>query len=221
LTLPIFKPLNKTASLLFWALGVTCALSIPGAWAQGSAVAKAPQVQEKIKSLLEPVRGLNSELQMGLQRIERTCAIIASNKLNESRQNLTSADQVNQQKLSDDLATAKETLVDLRRQVKTHIGLRQQALTISNLKCDAAMLNASDACKRQRAQSENLTTVADASDYYYQEVFERLRSYEKSQDSEAKGCTRPGFTLRLWTADKTHLMPAFTTSAQTFMGLLD
>jgi hypothetical protein len=221
LTRLIFNPLSKTISLLIWALGVCCALSMPVAWAQGSAIAKSVQVQEKIKSLLDPVSGLNSELQLGLQRIERTCAIIANNKLIESRQNITNAEQVYQQKLSEDLATAKETWVDLKLQVKTTLGQRQQSLSSSNLKCDASKLNASDACKLQRAQSENLTTVAVASDYFYQEFFERLRSYEKSLALEAKGCTRPGFTQRLWTAEKTHLMPAFTTSAQAFMGLLD
>jgi len=204
-----------------WAVLTFLALSMPLAWAEGSAVANGPQIQEKIKLLLEPVRGLNSELEVGLQKIEQTCAIISKSKLNETQLLLAGSEQVNQQKLALDLSSAKEILIDLRRQVQIHVGLKKDYLAATEKKCAVASALNTDICKTQKSQTEILNKVAEASDYYYQEAFKRIKTYEKSQELENQGCTRPGFSSRLWMSEKTHLMPTLKTSAETFMGLMN
>jgi len=205
-----------------WFFLVTCVASVAFsfAWASGNAFAKGPQVQEKINEMLDPVRGLNSDLQIGLQRIERTCSIISKSKLIESKQKLSGTDLVNLQNLSEDLSMAKESLAELRRLVKSNIAIRQQALTKTAQKCDSTKLSTTEICQLQQAQIETITAVSDASDYYYQEALERLKNYEKSQELEFKGCTRPGFTFRLWTSEKTHLLPTLNSSSVTFTEML-
>jgi hypothetical protein len=210
----------RPALRLGWAFLAYCAISIAFAGVCGTAFAKGPQLQEKINEMLDPVRGLNSDLQIGLQRIEQTCAIISKSKLIEANQKLSGTDQVNLQKLSEDLSTAKESLVELRRLVKRNIAIRKQAIATSPQKCDLTRLNTTEICKLQQAQSENINAVSDASDYYYQEALERLKNYDKAQELESRGCTRPGFTFRLWISEKTHLMPTLDTSAVTFTELL-
>lgn len=191
------------------------------AWADGSSINVTAPVQEKLKLMLDPIRGLNSEIKSGLQKIEQTCAIISKAKLAEAKQALANAPEAKQQSLKIELLSARQLAFDQSQTVQSKVGGSRAKLEAMSKSCDASKSLQSDACKQYMVSNEKLSKVSDAASYYYTEALARLSSYEQANELENNGCTRPGFAYRLWSAEQAHLLPTLKNSAQTFSDLLN
>lgn len=191
-------------------------------WANAQAFTRPPNAQaalEHIKSLLDPVRGLNSEIRVGLVKIEQTCAIISKAKVNEAKQISMSSPEVKSSTLRADVNTARQVALQQSQSFMASIEGARQQLSQQLKTCEGlpTLMSSNEACSATRTNSEILQKVNEAGSYFYAEALGRYSSYEHAFDLEINGCTRPGFSMRLWAAEKTHLVPSLKTSAQSFV----
>lgn len=180
------------------------------------------EIDKQIKTLIDPVRGLNNDIRAGLQKIEQTCNIIAKSKLDETKRTaLTNADPQTAV-LRSEINSAKQITVDQSDAITKYVQESRIKLASQSKSCDGlgSLLKTSEACNNYKMASEALNHVNDAAVYYYGEALARFSSYESAYELEQKGCTRAGFSSRLWAAEQTHLMPAMRNSSQTLVELL-
>ncbi|WP_408599114.1 hypothetical protein [Limnohabitans sp.] len=183
--------------------------------------ASALTAQEQIKALLDPIRGLNTEINSGLQKIEQTCAMISKMKINEAKQ-LAQKAEVKSNGLRNELNGMRQITLQQSELFSNKVDEARQRLSGQVQACEqlpARILN-NEACTTFRANKEVLQKVNEAGSYFYSEALGRVKSYEQALELEASGCTRPGFFIRLWSAEQSHLMPTLKTSAQSFSDLL-
>ena len=177
--------------------------------------------QEQIKSLLDPIRGLNAEISAGLLKIEQTCAMISKMKLNEAKQLVEKA-EVKSTGLRNEMNTMRQITVQQSQLFSAKVEEAQQRLSGQLQACEElpTRILRAEACTSFRANKEAVQKVSDAGSYFYSEALARVKTYEHALELETNGCTRPGFFIRLWSAEQSHLMPALKTSAQSFSELL-
>jgi len=193
-----------------------------GGWAHAQSFTRPPNsqaTQEQIKGLIDPVRGLNAEIRAGLVKIEQTCAIISKAKVNEAKQVSLSSPEVKSSTLRADVNAARQVALQQSQAFMASIEGARQQLSQQVKTCEGlpTLMNNNEACSATRTNSEILQKVNEAGSYFYAEALGRFSSYEHAFDLEINGCTRPGFSMRLWAAEKTHLVPSLKTSAQSFV----
>lgn len=192
------------------------------AFAQISPKLSVSEIDKQVKLFLDPVKGLNSEIRTGLQKIEQTCNIIAKSKLDETKKLASNSSDPQSGAMRSEIFSAKQLAMDQNEALNRYILETRFKLAPQSKSCEgiASLLKTSDACLSYRANNEAVNHVADAGAYYYGEALGRLSSYESAYELEQKGCTRPGFSNRLWAAEQMHLLPTMKTSAQTLFELL-
>lgn len=180
------------------------------------------EIDKKVKTFLDPVKGLNNDIRSGLQKIEQTCNIIAKSKLEETKKLALTASDAQTVAMRAEISSAKKITVDQNDALTKYIQEARIKLAPQSKSCDGltALIRTSDACSNYKAANEVINRINDAGVYYYGEALGRYSSYESAYELEQKGCTRPGFSYRLWAAEQTHLMPVMKTSAQTLSELL-
>lgn len=180
------------------------------------------EIDKQIKNLLDPVKGLNNEIRSGLQKIEQTCNIIAKSKLEETKKQALSFSDPQTIAMRSEISSAKQITIDQNEFLSKY--LQEARIKVAPLAktCDGitAIIKTSDSCATYKTVNEAINHVNDAAIYYYGEALARFSSYETAYDLEQKGCTRPGFSSRLWSAEQIHLMPTMKTSAQSLLELL-
>ncbi|NDC60476.1 MAG: hypothetical protein EBZ60_00375 [Betaproteobacteria bacterium] len=177
--------------------------------------------QDKIKVIIEPVKGLNGEIRTGLQKIEQTCAIISKSKINESKQTIANSPETKFQVFKSEINQAKKWVADQNQQMQNKLEFARGKLAAQASSCESIKSNPSPACQDYKVNLEIWTKLSDASAYYYAEASARLISYEKANELEAGGCTRPGFSIRMWNAEQEHLIPTLKNSSQLFVDILN
>ena len=180
------------------------------------------EIDKQVKTFLDPVKGLNNDIRSGLQKIEQTCNIIAKSKLEETKKLALTASDAQTVAMRAEISSAKQITVDQNDALTKYIQEARIKLAPQSKSCDGltALIRTSDACSNYKAANEVINRINDAGVYYYGEALGRYSSYESAYELEQKGCTRPGFSYRLWAAEQTHLMPVMKTSAQTLSELL-
>lgn len=76
-------------------------------------------------------------------------------------------------------------------------------------------------CNAYNMDQQRLRLVQAESSRYYKTVEYKYKIYKLTQDLELRGCTRPGFTFRLWQADQRYLQPRLKMSASWFGQVLN
>lgn len=179
-------------------------------------------VHNKIKLMLDPVNGLNLEIQAGLQKIEQTCALISKSKVNETKLTQANSADAKQQLFNKEISSARLITQEQVSRMEGVLSQNQAKIEASAKSCESTpKLNSTAACKDYRQRNEISAKVAQASSYYYSEALARLASYSRAYELESKGCTRAGFAFRLWSAEQEHLLPTLKTSSQSFADLLN
>lgn len=191
------------------------------AMADGPSPFTVQNAQEKIKLIIEPVRGLNAELRTGLQKIEQTCSIVSKNKINESKQLIANNIEGKPTVFKTELNSAKQVAYDQNLQMQKRMESTRIKLSSLASNCEDPKSAGTQVCKDFRVNNEIFGKVAEASAYYYAEAIARMASYEKAYELENNGCTRVGFSTRLWSAEQEHLMPTLKNSVQLFGDLLN
>ena len=204
-----------------WVIGLLL-LSNLSAFAQISPKLSVLEIDKQVKSFLDPVKGLNNDIRAGLLKIEQTCNIIAKSKLDETKKLALTSSDTQTVAMRSEISSAKQITVDQNDALTKYIQEARIKLAPQSKSCEGltAFLKTSDACSNYKAANEAINRINDASVYYYGEALGRFSSYESAYELEQKGCTRPGFSYRLWAAEQTHLMPIMKTSAQTLGDLL-
>ncbi len=208
-----------TWSVIYVVVFTHCTLS-HNAVAQPKTVAFATagnSVDAKIKAFLEPESGLNNEIRAGLARLEQTCTF--TNKSKQATPGpLFSKSALITKEISSarSLAQEQQSVVDKAiAEFRANRGLNMNA-------CAAlpSLLRVSEQCVRYQNDTALAQAVSEASQLYYAETFARFKSYEDAIDLEARGCTRPDFAHKLWSAEQAHIVPKLKTSGQQLSDLL-
>lgn len=194
-----------------------------GAFGQISHKLSVLEIDKQVKTLIEPVKGLNIEIRAGLLKIEETCNIIAKNKLEETQKLASSSMDQQMIAMRSEISSAKQITIDQSDAITKFLQETRIKIAPQSKSCDGliAQIKTSEACNNYKNANEAINRVSDAALYYYAEALARYSSYESAFALEQKGCTRPGFSYRLWNAEQTHLIPTMRTSAQSFRVLLN
>jgi len=214
---PLLKPIPLSYRRVF--ATYLCAWGV--AMADGPSMNTVQNAQEKIKLIIEPVRGLNEELRTGLGKIEQTCAIISKNKLNESKQLIANTPGSKFAQFRNELNVAKQLAYEQNLQMQKKMESTRMRLSSSASNCEDPKAAVTPVCRDYKVNNEIFGRVAESSAYYYAEAIGRMASYEKAYELESNGCTRAGFSTRLWSAEQEHLMPTLKKSVQLFGELLN
>ena len=192
------------------------------AFAQNFPILSVLEIDKQVKTFLDPVKGLNNDIRAGLQKIEQTCNTISKSKLDESKRLALSAPDPQSVAMRSEISSAKQIAVDQNDALSKYIQEARIRLAPQSKSCEGltALIRSSEECSRYKGATEAINHINDAGVYYYGEALGRFSSYESAFELEQKGCTRPGFSYRLWAAEQTHLMPIMKTSAQTLSELL-
>jgi len=187
------------------------------AFAQISPKLSVLEIDKQVKTFLDPVKGLNNDIRAGLLKIEQTCNIIAKSKLDETKKLALTSSDIQTVVMRSEISSAKQITVDQNDALTKYIQEARIKLAPQSKSCEGltAFLKTSEACSNYKAANESINRINDASVYYYGEALGRFSSYESAYELEQRGCTRPGFSFRLWAAEQIHLMPVMKTSAQT------
>jgi hypothetical protein len=220
-----YTPKNTKQSLLpklfSWVIGLLLIGNF-SAFAQISSKLSVLEIDKQVKTFLDPVKGLNNDIRAGLLKIEQTCSVIAKSKLDETKKLALSSPDPQTVAMRSEISSAKQITVDQNDALTKYIQEARIKLAPQSKSCEGltALIKTSDACSNYKAATEAINHINDAGVYYYGEALGRFSSYESAYELEQKGCTRPGFSYRLWAAEQTHLMPVMKTSAQTLSELL-
>jgi ribosomal protein L22 len=205
--------------LLIWLI-LAALLNCSIARADTPLEAKQSNVANKIKLMLDPIRGLNLEIKNGLQKIEQTCDLISKSKLTEAKQAASNSADARKQVFIKDLTSAKQLALEQNIKAENFLSESQTRVEL-NLKSCESNSKSNMACKDLKEDKELVDKVSKASSFYYSEALARLSSYSRAFELEQNGCTRPGFAFRLWSAEREHLLPTLKTSADSFADLLN
>jgi hypothetical protein len=192
------------------------ALSLPDA-ATGSPQGKALSLEafrQRITNRLQPATQATRELQSGYQKLNRVCAIgkspppaltpslpQMSGLTARARSQLNSTELALQQVLADFTQNSRLTRLSACRYVPSFVPL-------------------SFTCEGFRQDSARLDTAKEAIQKLVGEAHQRLDLYEQFAQLELQGCTRPGFSWRLWETEQVYLWPTVTDSPVFFRALL-
>jgi hypothetical protein len=213
--------LIELTTLTLWSM-LAVVLNCSDARADTALETKQSNVVSKIKLMLDPIRGLNLEVRNGLQKIEQTCDLISKSKLNEAKQVTSSSADFQKQVFLKDLTNARQLVQDQNIKVENLLSESQAKVDLNLKICESnSKLSGPLACKDFRQDKEIVDKVSKASSFYYSEALARLSSYFRAYELEQNGCTRSGFALRLWSAEREHLLPTLKTSADSFADLLN
>jgi hypothetical protein len=200
-------------------LGVLFALCMPRgvAYAQSTTTSANTVLQGKVKLFLEPETGLNNEIRAGLARLEQTCTFTNKSKARQPEPLISKSATVPKE-----VATARLLVNEQQAIADKAIAEFRAARALSMNTCAAlpAMLRVTTQCSRYQADTETAQAVTNASQTYFGETLARFKSYEAAVELEAKGCTRPDFAYKLWTAEQSHIVPKLKTSGQQLSDLL-
>lgn len=182
-----------------------------------TANASSEQLQNKIKSFLEPERGLNNEIRAGLARLEQTCAFTVNSKpatppaTSSKNSGVTKEIEDSRKLANDQQAIADKAIAEFRS---------AQALNANSCAVLPSFLRVTEQCTRYQKDVEIAQTVSRASHDYFSETLARFKSYDAAVELEAKGCTRPDFARKLWAAEQAYIVPKLKSSGQQIADLL-
>lgn len=180
--IPLIPRLNSWVFFLF----ITVCLS---ANAQIYPKLSVLEIDRQVKTLIDPIKGLNNDMRAGLIKIEQTCNIIAKSKLDESKRSAFSNPDPQTAVMRAEINAAKQTTLDQSETVTKYVQETRIKLASQSRACDglSSLLKTSDACNAYKTASEALNHVNDAAVYYYGEALARLGSYESAFELEQKG----------------------------------
>jgi len=175
-------------------------------------------VKESLDRFMQPEIGLAQEIKSGLIKLENVC---------KAMNNATTIDTLANAQLSkvifDKTTVAREQLKLTAQKTEQSVQLyRKQFQAGTNQYCSTLpdVLRLTGQCKTYHLESEMLELVEKRAQIYYSDVLERYRSYELAIELESKGCTRRGFTEKLWRAETEHMVPRLERADSIFNELL-
>jgi len=156
---------------------------------------------QTLENYLAPTRQVVQELQSGLSRLDRMC----SYGLPNSQPVSTKLDLVASQ-----LSMAREQLLDVQSQIGLALtDFRQKSSLATASYCrfvpDFSVVGFS--CQAYRQDAIKVASVVRIADQLTADAALRIDLYEKYLQLEARGCTRTGFTQKLWQSEQSLLWP--------------
>lgn len=171
-------------------------------------------IRQRIARHLQPSSQATRELQSGYQKLNRVCATgkasapVFTTSLPElsgltarARGQLNSAELDLQKVLGDFTQNSRLSRLSACRYVPRFVPL-------------------SFTCEGFRQDSARLDLAKEAIQQLVGEAHQRLDLYEQFAQLELQGCTRPGFSLRLWETEQIYLWPTLRDSPGFFRALL-
>jgi hypothetical protein len=176
----------------------------PFAQASSSPAVSLRETRNLLDTYLKPSSQATRELQSGLQRLGRVCELGKPAPQGHER-----------------------SLIELKSQVKSaHVELMgvelnlQQVLNAYTQNSRITRLQAcryvptfvplSFTCEGFRQDSARLAVAEKSSLLLVNEARQRLDFYDQLMSLEIRGCTRTGFTMKLWETEQTYLWPTLT-----------
>lgn len=176
----------------------------PFAQASSSPAVSLRETRNLLDTYLKPSSQATRELQSGLQRLSRVCEMGKPAPQGHER-----------------------SLIDLKSQLKSaHVELMgvelnlQQVLNAYTQNSRITRLQAcryvptfvplSFTCEGFRQDSARLAVAEKSSLQLVNEARQRLDFYDQLMSLEIRGCTRTGFTMKLWETEQTYLWPTLT-----------
>jgi hypothetical protein len=178
----------------------------PGPFTQAPSSSQATlrETRNLLDSYLKPSVQATRELQSGLQRLSRVCEMGKPAPQGHER-----------------------SLIDLKSQVKSaHVELMgvelnlQQVLNAYTQNSRITRLQAcryvptfvplSFTCEGFRQDTNRLVMAENSTRQLVNEARQRLDFYDQLMSLESRGCTRAGFTMKLWETEQTYLWPTLT-----------
>jgi hypothetical protein len=195
-------------TLLHLSVALYVSLTVLGepAWAANTPVrsttlspsAVGPDVLE---SYLSPTHQVVQELQSGFNRLGRMCTYgTVTPQPNSSELDLL-ATQVGQ---------SRDQLRNVQVQIKSALAEFHQNSSLSRASYCRVVPTLSllgVACQAYRQDASLAASVVRVADQLTAEAALRLDLYEKYAQLEARGCTRPGFAIKLWQTEQNLLWP--------------
>lgn len=176
----------------------------------------APNVKSLAKSFLEPEAGLNTEIRAALSRLEVTCQYLKEGS------RAPSVTQSGSSNLLKEIESAKKLAIEQRSVAEKSLDGFQESRQLNTSSCAALpnVLRLSDQCKQYQIDIDKWQVVKSTTTAYFDETLARFGSYEAAIKLEGRGCTRPGFSNKLWAAEQEHIVPKLKNSGRTLSEML-
>jgi hypothetical protein len=172
------------------------------------------QLREQLSVLTQPSENATQALQIGFLKLRRVCDYGLHEKPAQSG---TEGDtRLVGDRPSDDLPAVQRALEKIKNQY------RQSSRIGKNASCKyaPALQFFSAACQGYYEDSDRLTLTDQAAQRLIAQTQERLRLYGQYEVLERQGCTRSGFTQKLWANEEKNLWPLLMGAPALFKSLL-
>lgn len=176
------------------------------------------QAKESLDQFMQPESGLAQEIKSGLVKIERICKTISSQGANDTPPPVPQSKAIVEK-----TKIAKDQLRYFSQKTEQAIQYHRKQQQEGGNKFCAALpeaLRVAGQCKAYQLENDLIELIDKRSQIYYADVLERYRSYDSAVEMEGRGCTRPGFTERLWRAELEHMLPRLERADAVFNELL-
>lgn len=164
----------------------------------------------KLKSFLAPEMGLNDEIKAALGRIEQACDLGKTKLAQAQPMSATNA------KVIKEITETRELVAAQQSQFEVAVSSFRKERGLDSKACSPvlSLFKSSEQCVRFQNDTSTQVAVSNTAQSYYSEALLRLKSYETAVELEGKGCTRPNFGFKLWSAEQVHITPKLKTSAE-------
>jgi len=175
---------------------------------------KSNPTDTKIKEFLSPEAGLNAEIKAALSKIEQACQYTKPPK--EFHQN-SSSDLISR------VESAKQALYEQRAIVNQALERFRIEHKIADNSCETLpnFLRLSAECRQFQLDKQKYELVSQAALSYFGESLDRYSSYVSAYRLESRGCTRSGFSAKLWAAEQQYIVPKLKDSGSTLAKMLE
>lgn len=215
---------------LSFAVGLSTVLVGVGAWAKDlphstsfitgptgskeAAQLSLSDLRKRLDTQVQPPSQATKELQNGYQKLNRVCTLgkspspppmasllDLSGETDKARLQLRGVELALQQVLKDYAQNSRITRLSACRYVPSFVPL-------------------SFTCEGFREDRARLDLATQTVQKLVSEANQRLDLYEQIGQLELRGCTRPGFSLKLWETEQSYLWPTLVDSPNLFRALL-
>jgi hypothetical protein len=172
--------------------------------APSSSQASLRETRNLLDTYLKPSVQATRELQSGLQRLSRVC---------EMGRPMPQGLEPSLTDLRSQVKTAQIDLMGVELHLQQVLKAYTQNSRITRLQACRyvpTFVPLSFTCEGFRQDSTRLGIAENSTRQLVNEARQRLDFYEQLMNLESRGCTRTGFTMKLWETEQTYLWPTLT-----------
>lgn len=200
----------RVRTSLWVAVGFSTYLAVFSANASNPTAGTAPTSASKNllvapQKYIAPADNVLQDLKAGLRKLQRLCSVADVKRMPENTANAEAS-----QKLQTQWALATITLTRVRQQTsEVFAGFERDSRMRTNQACQLAP-SWLPGCGGYLEDQKLLEAASLAANRLFEEAAQRLEFYSKYAELESTGCTRKGFTQRLWQTEERYLWPLVT-----------